>query len=196
MKIIRKIKEVGLKNVITGCIKRAEYTKLIKKYHFDSWHLSPYEWRRYIQECAKYINAHNCHTVVDIGCGLGGLLQHIKADKRIGLDESERVIRAANELSDGKITFKTGSFDELTEKPVDYLVTLNFMHGGTESTWIRPYHMVAEQNDVWHFVVDTVPAKGKSHFLDWSKILPDNYKRIEKLGPFLSGRYVEIWEKQ
>ena len=33
MKVIDKIKEVGLKNVIIGTIKRIKYEKLIKKYH-------------------------------------------------------------------------------------------------------------------------------------------------------------------
>ena len=195
MKIIRKIKEVGLGNVIIGGIKRVKYTKLIKKYHFDEWHLSPYEWKEYAQVCVNYVNAHPGRTVVDIGCGLGGVLRHIRADRRIGLDLHEEVLMAARELSDGTIVYKTGSFGELAERPVDYLITLNFMHGGTEAVWERPYRMAAERNDVRHFIVDTVPAKGESHFLDWSRILPDNYKRIERLGPFLGGRYVEIWEK-
>ena len=199
MKLIRKIKEVGLKNVFIGGIKRIKYTQLIKKYHFDIWQLSPYEWREYAQACVKYINAHSCKTVVDIGCGLGEILQHVKADNKIGLDMQEEVIMAARQLNDGTVRFETGSFDELTEKPIDYLVTLGFMHGGTESVWVEPYRRAAEKNDVRHFIVDTVPdqAFGPTvHFLDWRKIMPDNYKRIERLGPFLSGRYLEIWEKQ
>lgn len=196
MKIIRKIKEVGLKNVIIGSVKRVKYEKLIRKYHFDPWHLSPYEWREYPQACVKYINDHNCKTVVDIGCGLGGVLQHVKADKKIGLDEQEEVIKAARELVDRTIYLETGSFDELTEKPIDYLITLGFMHGSPESTWTRPYRLVAERNDVQHFIVDTISVREEGYLLDWSKILPENYKRIERLGPFLSGRYVEIWEKQ
>lgn len=92
-----------------------------------------------------------------------------------------------------------GSFRNLTESPVDYLVTLNFMHGGTEAGRKETYHTVAEQNDVRHFIVDTVPEKvfGPTlHSLDWGKILPENYKRVERLEPFLSGRYVEVWERK
>lgn len=151
-------------NVAAGGLKRLKYIKLIKKYHFDTWHLVPYEWREYTQICAKYINDHGGGTIVDIGCGLGGVLQHVQADRRIGLDLHEEVIMAARELGGGMIDFKTGSFDDLAEKPVDYLITLNFMHGGTESTWIRPYHMAAERNEVRHFIVDTVPREGWQSF--------------------------------
>ncbi len=195
MKLVRKIKEVGLKNVLLGGAKRIKYGKMIKKYHFDSWHLSPYEWKEYAQACVKYINADDCKTVVDIGCGLGGILQHVKAEKKIGIDLHEEVILAARELGGDTIVYRTGSFDALVEKPVDYLVTLNFMHGGTEETWREPYHTAAVRNDIGHFIVDTVPEEGGSHFLNWAKILPENYRRVERLGPFLGGRYVEVWER-
>lgn len=134
--------------------------------------------------------------VVDVGCGLGGLLQHIQADKRVGLDASENVIMAARELGDGSVDFKTGSFYDIEESNVDYLVTLGFMHGSRESTWIHPYREAAEKNHVRHFIVDTVPEEGTSHFLDWSKIMPENYKRTEMMGPFLGGRYVEVWSRK
>ena len=193
MKVVHKLKAVGPKNVALGFIRRVEYGKLVKKYHFDTWHLSPYEWKEYAQACVAYINAHGGKTVVDIGCGLGGVLRHVKADRRIGLDLHEEVVKAARELGGGDIAFATGSFDELEEKQVDYLVTLNFMHGGTEDTWKEPYRKAAEQNGVRYFIVDTVPEMGGSHCLDWGKILPENYGRMERMGPFAGGRYVEVW---
>lgn len=203
MKIIRKvaqkIKEVGLKNVIIGSAKNMQYRKLIKQYPFDTWHLSPYEWREYAQVCARYVSAQNAGTVVDIGCGLGGVLQHIKASKRIGLDLQEEAITVARIINDRTIQFKIGTFGDLIESPIDYLITLNFMHGGTETAWKDIYHAVAARNDVRHFIVDTIPKKENDmavHALDWSKILPKNYKRIESFGPFLSGRFLEVWEKQ
>lgn len=198
-KMIRKLKEVGFRNVLVGGVKKVRYMQMINKYHFDPWHLSPYEWKEYAQACVRYLNTQNCKTVVDIGCGLGEILRHIKADKKIGLDLQEEVIMAARELNGEKIDFLAGSFGELTEHPIDYLITLNFMHGRTEEEWAETYHTAAVQNDVAHFVVDTVPEKvfgPATHSLDWGKILPDNYKRVERLGPFLSGRYVEVWERQ
>lgn len=198
-KLGRKAKEVGLKNVIVGGMKYIQYRKLRQKYPFDSWHLSPYEWREYAQACVRYVNAHNTGTVVDIGCGLGGVLQHIKADKRIGLDVSEAVIMAAREIHNGSIRFEVGSFRELSENPIDFLITLNFMHGRAEEEWSEIYHTIALNHDIRHFIVDTVPAKADDEdvrCLDWNKILPNHYKRIERFGSFLGGRFVEVWEKQ
>lgn len=196
MKIFRKIREVGVFNVISGFVERLKYKRLIQKYKFDSWHLSPYQWREYVQKTARYINIHGAGVVVDIGCGLGGLLRHTKAPVRIGIDLHEEVINAAKELGDAKIIYRVGSFGEIGESLVDYLITLGFTHGGTEETWTKTYRETAEKHNIRHFVVDTVPEEGTSHFLDWGKILPPNYIRIENMGPFLGGRCVEIWEKQ
>lgn len=198
-KVARKIKEVGLKNVIVGTMKHLQYRRLIKKYPFDTWHLSPYEWREYAQVCARYVDAQKPGTVVDIGCGLGGILQHIKAGKRIGLDLQEEAVMAARKINDKTIRFDVGTFGDLTERSVDYCITLNFTHGGAEGEWRETYHEAAIRNDVRHFIVDVFPAKEdgpKTYSLDWSRILPGNYKRIERFGPFLGEKFVEVWGKQ
>lgn len=196
-KIRKKIKEVGIKNCIWGAVLREKYKRMQKKYEFDSWHLSPHEWREYSQKTAAYINAHHAEKVVDIGCGLGGLLRHIKAAARIGMDIHEEVVQAAGELSDDTILYRVGSFGELVgEEDIDYLITLGFTHGGTEEAWKEPYHTIAQENDIHHFIVDTVPEDGPSHFLNYSKILPQNYEMIDRMGPFLGGRCIEIWEKK
>lgn len=54
-----------------------------------------------------------------------------------------------------------------------------FTHGGTEETWKEPYHNIAQKNDIRHFVVDTVPEDGPSHFLNYRNILPKNYELID-----------------
>lgn len=196
-RIRRKVKEVGLINCVKGAVLRERYKKLQKKYGFDTWHFSPYEWREYLQKTALYINAHDAKKVVDIGCGLGLLLQHVEADTRIGMDIHEEVIMAAKELSGKTITYRVGSFSEIIgEEGIDYLITLGFTHGGTEQIWKELYHTIANKNDIRHFIVDTVPEDGPSHFLNYREILPDNYIMIDRMGPFLGGRCVEIWEKQ
>lgn len=196
-KIRNKIQEVGIINCAKGAVLWAKYNRMQKIYQFNTWHLSPYEWRKYVQETASYINAHGAGKVIDIGCGLGGLLRHIKADQRIGIDIHEDVILAAKRLGDSSVEYRVGTFDDVIgENTVDYLITLGFTHGSTEETWVTPYHNIAAKNDIKHFVVDTVPEDGSSHHLDYGQILPDNYVLIEKMGPFLGGRCVEVWEKR
>ena len=196
-RIIRKTQEVGVKNCAMGALLRLKYIKMHKKYGFDQWHFKPYEWSEYLQKTALYINSHGAAKVVDIGCGLGGLLNHINAASKIGIDIHEEVIAAAKALNDKSVIYRVGSFsDVIGEKNIDYLITLNFTHGGTEKTWKEPYHIIAEKNDIRNFVVDTVSEDGPSHFLDYSKILPPNYTMVERMGPFLGGRCVEIWERQ
>ncbi len=195
--LVRKVQEVGIVNTVVGGVKREYYKKLQKKYHFDTWHISPYELRKYIQAAAAYINEKNADVVVDVGCGLGEMLRHTNAKVRIGFDIHEETIEAAEMLSKGDIIFHTGTFDEVNIKePIDYLITLGFMHGSTEETWAPCYHDIAKRNEIKHFIIDTVPEEGGSHFLDFNKILPDEYKLIDKMGPFLSGRFIEIYEKE
>lgn len=125
------------------------------------------------------------------------MLRHTNAEVRIGFDIHEEAIEAAKILSKGNIIFHTGSFDEVNIKePIDYLITLGFMHGSTEETWASCYHDIARRNEIKHFIIDTVPEEGGSHFLDFNKILPDDYKLIDKMGPFLGGRFIEVYEKE
>lgn len=195
-RIYRKVREVGFKNCLYGALLSEKYKRMQKIYGFETWHLSPYEWREYLQKTASYINMHNAKKVVDIGCGLGDLLRHINADIKIGIDIHEEVITAARALNDKVITYRVGSFNDITgEKDIDYMITLNFTHGGTEKVWNELYHAVARKNDIRHFIVDTVPENGPSHFLNFSEILPKSYKMIERMGPFLGGRHIEVWGK-
>lgn len=102
---ISKVKEVGIGNCIVGILKRERYKRLSKRYHFDSWHTSPYELRKYIQVAAEYMNANHAEVVVDIGCGLGEMLHHINAKVKIGFDIHEEPIRAAKMLSKDNSTY-------------------------------------------------------------------------------------------
>lgn len=193
--LLKKIREVGIVNCIVGFLKREKYKKMQRTYHFDNWHISPYELRKYLQATVDYINSKDAQVVVDIGCGLGEMLRRIKAADRVGMDVHEETIRAAEQLSKGDITYCVGSFQELQmEKPIDYLVSLGFMHGGTEEAWRMSYRDAAKRNHILHFVVDTVPEEGGSHYLNFSDILPDYYHLVDKMGPFLGDRYIEVYE--
>ena len=191
-----KIQEVGFSCCILGLIKREWYKILQKRYGFDLWHISPYELRAYLQQVSFYIRNAEAQVVVDIGCGLGELLRSLDGVPiRIGYDIDYNVIEAARSL-DGDICFRQGSFSEVKLKqPIDFIVTLNFMHGSPEEVWRRTYHPIAAENDVQYFDVDTLSGKGDGFSLDFSRILPENYERVSRMGPFRNGRYVEVYEK-
>lgn len=196
-----KIREVGLKNCIVGLIKREKYKKLQKQYQFDEWHISPYELRKYIQSVKKYIEDKQADVVVDIGCGLGELLSCLTNVRiKIGYDESREVILAAESLGrkEQNISFHVGSFKDVhVEDKIDFLITLGFMHGSNEDTWKPAYDAVTSSNDIKNIIVDVVPPyDGSGYLLDFTKILPKEYKLIDKIGPFLSGRYVEVYSKE
>ena len=199
-KIICKIKEVGISNTLIGSYKLLRYKRLQKDYGFDPWHTSPYELRKYAQDVAKYINdnLHRESTVVDIGCGLGEVLRNVKAKKRVGLDLDEAAIKCARMLDRSKtIEYEVGTFENFEKgQIVDFLITLSFMHGSREDSWREPYHNFTEKNDVRNIIVDVVPeGVDGAKELDFSKILPECYTLTKRMGPYLSGRYIEIYTK-
>lgn len=196
-KLLNKRKEVGLKNLVVGTMRKLHIRNLRKKYNFDSWHDSPYELRKYAQAVAEYISSKQSKTVVDIGCGLGEVLRHVRAEQRIGYDLSENCIAAAKKMNPTGIDFRVGSFDELgCNQTIDYVITLGFMHGSKEDTWQSAYTKICTENDIKHVIVDTLPAKGDTNCLDFTKILPKEYQVCDKMGPFLGGRYVYVYEKK
>lgn len=195
--IADKIKEVGLKNTVVGSFKLMKYRRLQKKYQFYEWNITPFELREYIQVAAECINRIKPKTVIDIGCGLGELLRHIHAEHRIGLDIGENNIKTAKILDkSGKISFKTGSFEQIKGEHVDILVTLNFMHGLSEDKWIPVYRTFLKNNDVERLIVDTLPQSNGKHHLDFTKILPKEYVLKKDKGPYLSGRHVLLFERK
>lgn len=195
--ITDKIKEVGLKNTIVGLFKLMKYRQLQKKYQFYEWNTSPFELREYVQVAAEYINRIKPKTVIDIGCGLGELLRHIRAEHKVGLDLDENNIKTAKILDrSGKIRFITGSFEQIKGEKIDVLVTLNFMHGLSEDKWIPIYRNFLKSNDVERLIVDTLPQGNGNYHLDFTRILPKEYAIKEDKGPYLSGRHLLLFERR
>lgn len=200
MHIIQKVFEVGFINLIIGCIKRVRYTFLYRKYGFDKWHIQPYELRKYAIETGRYISKYRPRLAMDIGCGLGDLLRHIKFSETgqgFGYDLDSGAIKAAKKLSrSNRLKFQVGSFGQVDfDETIDYVIALGFMHGSAEETWKPQFEKLIERNKIHHIVVDIFPEiKSEGwHSLDFSKILPPEFKRIEKMGVFKGGKYIEIW---
>ena len=56
--------------------------------------INRYYWKDITQYCNYF--AHNDHSVLEIGCGTGELLNDIKANKKVGIDYSPKMIENAN----------------------------------------------------------------------------------------------------
>lgn len=195
-RFLDKLAEVGFANCMKGTFRRGYYRRLQKKYQFESWHLSPYELREYAQKTAEYVSSKQADLVVDIGCGLGEIIRHIQAKRRIGIDIQQEVVLAAKFLDKTKeIEFRKGSGSELgSHQVIDYLITLGFMHGSNEDVWRPIYHKMIQENQIKHIIVDTLPAREDSYLLDFSKILPESFMLEEQMGSFLAGRFVLVYK--
>jgi SAM-dependent methyltransferase len=96
---------------------------------FERWHArSPDSSRPYRQQLAALVNGLSPTCVVEVGCGLGGILSRIKADRRHGYDRDPAVIRAARLLHGRSVQFSVGGFEQVGDRDVDVLIAVNWMH--------------------------------------------------------------------
>lgn len=123
---------------------------------FDRWHArSPDSARPYRAQLAAIINQLRPACVVEVGCGLGGILARTDARLRHGYDLEPTTIRAARFLHPA-IKFTVGGFEQVEEKHIDVLIAVNWIHGASPEQvqrWLAPL-----LPGVRHLLVDTVKA--------------------------------------
>ena len=92
---IKTIKYIGLYNFILGNINLIFYTLLKPIFGFEEWHRSnPYHFRPYKKYVVNLINELNPKTTIEVGCGLGEMIEKVKSKNKIGIDPSQNVIQA------------------------------------------------------------------------------------------------------
>lgn len=199
MGIKEKFLHIWITNKTMGNIKYRFYKFLQKKYHFNQWHCTPINERRYAIKIVEYINSmNNVKSVFEIGCGLGEILNNIKAKKLKGYDIEKEVLRAARILN-RKVNYSRGSFNKIRNEIITYLITVNFIHLLSPEQLKRYYEKIIQQNQVKYIVADEVnsPEYKYNHKMD--KILPKNFQCIKKIGPFEAFRgirYIVIFENK
>src|ERR1700752_397529 len=83
---------------------------------FEPWHArSPDSSRPYRQQLAALVTGLAPICVVDVGCGLGGLLSRVRAERRHGYDRVRAVIRAARFLHSKSVRFSVGGFEQVSD---------------------------------------------------------------------------------
>jgi SAM-dependent methyltransferase len=109
---------------------------------FERWHArSPDSARPYRRQLAAMVNRLKPGCVVEVGCGLGGIIARIKAERRYGFDRDPAAIRAARFLNSSAIEFTVGGFDDVSTDHIDVLIAVNWMHGFPPEQleqWIAP----------------------------------------------------------
>lgn len=193
-----KIKEVGLKNTVIGFGRRIKLEKICKRYGLDTWHKSPYELRLYAQMAAGCANELGVNCVVEVGCGLGEILRHVKAERKYGYDIDSNVIEAAKSLtqdSKGKTLFYVGELKDVAVADADCLITISWMHYVPESYLKEAYKIALEQNDIQYVIVDVKDMENKKR--NFSKILPPSYHCVsrKKYRAVESVIWIEVYKK-
>ncbi len=100
---------------------------------FDNWHVYASSRPKYVKvvwDIANSLKPRN--KVVEIGCGLGNLLEGLKYESKIGIDIDQRVIRAArfiHSIRGSEIIFKNSDFEErYRAKDANLVVMVNWIH--------------------------------------------------------------------
>ncbi|MFA5746034.1 MAG: DUF2334 domain-containing protein [archaeon] len=193
---IDKIKKFGFYNLVAGLIKKEKLKKECQKYKFNKWHINPIELRPYALDCVKEVNKiiskEKLTSVYEIGCGLGEILNKIKAKIRVGYDiEPEVLIAGAQKFK--KIIFNYGSFNDIKNKNIDVLITVNFIHEIKPSILKKYYANLIKYNRIKYIAVDSVNYKYNHNF---KQILPREYKLVFKSKVFENNRTIQIYGKK
>jgi hypothetical protein len=93
----------------------------------SAWH-PPTSARPYRTLVANQINLLKPRVVCEVGCGLGSILGRVRAERRVGIDISPGVIRAARLIRSREIEFRVGSLKDVDLPAIDVLVLVNWIH--------------------------------------------------------------------
>lgn len=155
--LYNKMAEAWYSSYKIGKIKKQFYELLQRRYQFDKWHITPINFRPYAIGIVRYLNKKPKKKVVEVGCGLGEIIGNISGCEREAYDIDVNVIRAAKKLY-RKTNFKVGTFDSIKNQRIDYLITVNFIHGIPPAELKDNYEWLLKSNDISHLIFDIVDS--------------------------------------
>lgn len=208
-RVQRKIHVWGYTSKIIGNSKRYFFILLQKIFKFGTWHVSPINDRPYAQEIVRfvqhYVDKRSKKTIVEIGCGLAGILGNIYVpinggNRKIGLDINKNNLKAGKFLHPS-CTMILGSFDKVCVGKIDCLIMVNFLHLISEDELRDAMKTLLKRNCVELIVFDTLQGIEGTDYLHSHKgeyFLGEKYRRIKKSKGFIAAqgarRYIEYWE--
>lgn len=170
---------------------------LLKIFKFNPWHLSPLASRPYCLDLVEYINKFigKEGTVVELGCGLGESLARIKCRNRYGFDTSQQVLKAAKiKFCFKGIKFFNGSFDDVLDMNIDYLIAVNFLHDFETEQVKMWFDNILNKNNIQNIIVDELKDENYFCLHKWEFILPKEYKQISYINNQIdNGRVIKLF---
>lgn len=168
------------------CILR--YERLRGIYHFDRWHsFNPIDLSPYRLEVVHLANSRRNHCVVDVGCGLGEILDRIHADSKIGIDISPSVISAGKHLFP-HLDLRVGDIFNVKGLDIDLFIAISWLHRYPPHIVGSFFHHLLSNNRVESLIIDRTQW-GHSH--DFSKHLKD-YRNPINIG--MRNRSIQLWK--
>jgi len=133
--MLKKILNLGFKSTILCVRDRIKHSILYHKYKFSKWHIgASLNCKLYQKQVVNMVNSlDNIDCCIELGCGLGHMLNGISLPKKIGIDLNPNTIKGANALGLSNVTFIHGSFEKINgvidNKDNVLLLMINWTHG-------------------------------------------------------------------
>ena len=181
-----------------GKLKELYFKYLQCRYRFSEWHITPINFRPYAIGILEYLNKQPKKKVVEIGCGLGEIVGNLSGCERVGLDLDAGVIKAAGRLY-RNTNFVVGTFENVKNQKIDYLITVNFIHGIPSEELKEKYRYLCMNNDIKHIILDITDSPNYQYIHDVHYLFDDlGYtikKRLKRYQVINGGRWIYIFEK-
>lgn len=185
---MKKSDEIMMTNYYCGQLKKFIFTMLQAKYHFHSWYLTPINFKPYAVHTVKLVNRliarENISSVVEIGCGIGEIINNVDAPVKYGYDIDENIIKAAEVVSRNNVIFRQGQFGSIKLKNIDILLTVNVLHSIAPEIVREQYLHLMKTGGLRFIVADEVKSNNYQYNHDFGTLLADEFKVIKRYRNF------------
>lgn len=173
-----------------------------KKYGFADWHVNTDnaygdDVASFIERLIKDIKN---PLVVECGCGLCNIIGNISSDecRKIAIDREEAVLAVDKDVYGDQIDFRLGSFEQIGEKHIDVLITVNFVNSIPPEEVNKIFSNIFHNSYIKYYIVDEVTGNYLNHYR-FKDLLPSCYKLSASLGPYGADggvRYIRVFEHE
>ena len=169
MKIFEKIKTLGVFSSIDCLIKTIHLYYLQRKFGFDKWHVkADYSCKPYKKQVVDIVNSlPDIDVAVEVGCGLGDILNKINVKNRIGIDIDQNAIECASLLRPN-LNFYLGGLNDvekyIKKKKNMVIMAINWTHNINFKDLVYNFSKVInEYSENCYIVVDIIKPNVKNY---------------------------------